>query len=407
MRLSATDRIIREAAQHDDAAVEAADHPDTEKVSAAPFVALGIPAPRMPTPLNGGVDIDLDSDDGHDDEGETQVDAQRSAAALKEMRALQPAHHTPAPNLTGRADQVRQRGVPPGRPAGIALTPAPVPAASPTTTLIFGSPGPGAAPAGRSSAAVVRAFAPPPPDVQVDIDVDDDRPDQLFSSSRIPLGADPQPPGDVAASGTSWPSHRTGRVSRRTGVAIAASTALAVALIAGAWTTKKPVPESAAMPAPPPVLPSSLRPGDNAPTPPRPNGPVVVATAPPPAPAAQAAPEPAEAPPSPAVPEELAPTADQAAAHAPLPATAPAPPAPLSKRAQAAAASAAKKAALKARVAKKRAALAAASAKRRARAHKSSKAVATSAAPSRPTASRSADTSRGRGDPDDTLPITD
>src|ERR1044071_7650917 len=111
MRLSATDRIIREAERHEDAAVETADHLDTEKVSATPFVTLGIPAPRMPTPLSGGVDIDLDGDDGQDEEGETQVDAQRSAAALQEMRALQ-AHHTPPPALTGHADVLRQRGLP-------------------------------------------------------------------------------------------------------------------------------------------------------------------------------------------------------------------------------------------------------------------------------------------------------
>jgi hypothetical protein len=378
MRLSATDRIIREAELQDDAAVEAAEHPDTEKMSVTPFVTLGIPAPRMPTPLGGGVDIEIEDGYGQDDEeGETQVDAKRSAAALNEMRALQATLHAAAPATATRSDSYTPRGVPPGRPATPAFVTA-VGGSAPTPPRLPG-------------------FTPPP------AYLDDDRPDHMFSSSRIQFGAIAMPRPASTASGWTPATRLPGRVGRRTGLVIAASTAVAVALIAGAWTAKNATPLHTVISRPSSVLPTPLIRGATAATPPRPvRGPVVVATPP------AAAPEPTETPPAPTMPEAATvPAPAPAADAAPIPTTTPTGAAPLSKRAQAAAA---KKAAIKARVAKKKAALAAAGARRKTRAHQTTRtAVAAPATTARPTAPppRSADAPRGRADPDDTLPITD
>ena len=54
---------MREAEQHGDDAVAPISPSDTERVSTVPFTQLGFASPRMPTPLGGGVDINVEIED--------------------------------------------------------------------------------------------------------------------------------------------------------------------------------------------------------------------------------------------------------------------------------------------------------------------------------------------------------
>ncbi|MES1204947.1 MAG: hypothetical protein ABUS79_03335, partial [Pseudomonadota bacterium] len=79
MRLSATDQIIRDAEEHD----------AQEPGDALPDVDIDV----------AGIDDDLD-------EGETQVDIQRSAAALQELRSFgAPSPRRPVSRETGVASR--------------------------------------------------------------------------------------------------------------------------------------------------------------------------------------------------------------------------------------------------------------------------------------------------------------
>lgn len=392
---------MREAGQHDDAhAVVPAEHGDTEKVSAAPFAALGFASPRMP-PLEGfDVDVNLDDGGDEDEEGETQVDAQRSADALKRMRALEAAaggSRDAVPNDAPSAPP-HGRGLPPGRPL-IAAVPVP---ASPSLARRLA-----AEPAGVSTLkfppiVVSSAIQPEPPS-------SDDRPEHLFSSSRLQFGSVASAPAHPAASDADLVAPRSRGVGRRMGILIAISTAVAVALIAGAWTATQP--ETIPPVASGGTLTSRLTarvPKGTGPIPaaPPPTVGVVVAT-PPPAPSPPAEPlaaaiEPLAVP----APAEGAP-AHPLAEAAPAPvaiAPAPASVAPTSTRGAVTSKRAVAAAAKKARLTRK---AQAAANKRRLRAQSASKAASATASP-RPSATRPAAPARGgHGDPDDTLPPTD
>jgi len=374
MRLSATDRIIREAHQHDSAAVEAEDErPDTEKVTSAPLVSLGFPSPRMPTPIGGGVDVSFDDDDD-DEEGKTQVDALRSAAALEKMRALQEGNLTPPPMLAGPSGGFR--GVPPGRPSATATVslvsvPAPsAPEAFPQRTLMFGAAVPRSVPA---TPRPVPSFDQPPREPAAD---SGQRP-----SPRRQFEAVPTPSPVVPAS-----IPRRGTVGRRTGFALAAGTAVAVTMLFGSWGAREPAPAVSARPsAEAPV--AILAPSGDSPEVP------AAGMAPPPVPAAKM-----ESPgplPGPVVAPVVAPPVDPPSPGPADRSVMPPPP----KHAQAATKPAR---AAKARVAKKKAS----ATKRTARAAGSTHAVAGGgASPGRP--APGAAQSRRRADPDDTLPISE
>lgn len=388
MRLSATDRIIRDAEQHDSAVVQAEDgHPDTEKVAGAPLLSLGFPSPRMPTPLGGGVDVLFDDeDDDEGEEGETQVDAKRSAAALDQMRALQEGGLTPPPALARRSGV--HRGLPHGRPGGTVtgLTPTLAPLASDmsphSTLLLFG-------PAAARVAPVAQAPERSLPSIhQPARQVEDSRLDPPYSPSpQLHAVATPLPSLPQVAS-----PPRSG-VGRRTGFAIAAGTALAVTVIVGVWSARGTAPTPLLSPDVIPALAagSSRSVADE---------PAAPSAAVPPA----AVPAPADAPVIPVPAAETAPAAETVPAAAPSLA---APgegsitvPAPTSKRAQAAAKSLK---VAKARLSRKRAL----SSKRNVRAVRPTRTVGGPGAPTGRPASANASASHGHADPDDTLPISD
>ena len=395
MRLSATDRIIREAQQHESAAVEAEDErPDTEKVTGAPLLSLGFPSPRMPTPVGGGVDVTFDDDDGGaDEEGETQVDAKRSAAALDKMRALQEGSLTPPPALVRPSG--RYRGLlPPGAPGGRATiglvgTPASsAPEVSPQTTLMYGAVATRIAPA-PAAPRPLPSFEQPPWQPSA--------PDQPRSSPRRQFDGVPIPSPALGAPAT--PSRRVS-VGRRAGSAVAA--AVAVTVLVGAWSAREVAHVRAvdARPAEvgaPLVRPALTSGSGRSPAPPA-AGTVVALETPPsaePVPAATAK----VASPAPTV--ELVPLLASAVAPpvAPTPqaggepSVSLSPPAP--KHAQAATKS---PRALKTRSAKKKAF----AAKRTVRTARPTRAViGGGGAPGRPP------DSRHHADPDDTLPISD
>lgn len=387
MRVSATDRIIREAEQHDSAAVRAEDgHPDTEKVTAAPLLSVGFPSPRMPTPL-GGVDVLFDQDeDDEGEEGETQVDAKRSAAALDQMRAMQEGGLTPPPVVTRRSGV--HRGLPTGRPVGGAtggLTPSLVPLApepSPHSTLLMFGPAAARLSAIASASALARplsTFDQPsgPPGV-----------DRLRPSPPAPFSAVPAPTPPAVVSS---PARARG-VSRRAGFAITAATAAAVTVIVGGWTARDVAPaRQPSAPSPSLIAPTSPGPGQSAVT--RPAGPAHTVV-PPASPVAV----PASAPSSPSAVDAPAPLA--AAPLPPAPAAADTSPPPVSRRAQ----PAAKPAKLaKARLAKKRAT----ATKRNQRGARPSRAMLGAGAAPGSASSAGPSASRRRSDPDDTLPISD
>lgn len=389
MRLSATDRIIREAQQHDSAAVAGTDeHPDTDKVSGPPLLSLGFPGPRMPRPL-GDVDVSFDDQDDDDDayeEGETQVDAKRSAAALDQMRALQEEGKlTPPPVLTRRSD--RHHGLPPGRPGGSAtlgLVPAPTPAPQgfPKTMLIF------AAPASRPSAASLKSMPAAATPAPVATPAPMAMPAPAFRQTGGQL--------DAVRTPTPTPAPRRGRVGRRTGFAIATTTAIAVTVILGSWTDRQSTPAPAVTAGPssvaaPVVRPVTVAASDSAAG--RPSG--TVAAAAPPAPAAEPATAPAAITP-PAPPIALIPSPAPAA---PLPAAATTEdqaPAPVRSTKHAQAAVRAAKI-VKARLAKKKAL----ASKKNMRGSRPTRAGGVAAGRSSAGAA-----ARGRSDPDDTLPIS-
>jgi len=405
MRLSATDRIIREAQQHDSAAVEAQEdpHPDTEKVTAAPLFSLGIPSPRMP-PMGGGFDLSLGGDeleDGEEEEGETQVDAKRLAAALDQMRGgpeggpgrlqtLPPSPATPRPSAP-------YRGVPPGRPGGtasLALAPALAPLvsnASPTSTLVmFGRAG--SMPAGAAPAtARVTPSSPGQSSWQPE---DVPAPAFLVPPPRQPRAVRTPTPSPVAAPA---PAARSG-VGRGAGFAIAGLTAIAVAVVTGAWTARDT--GSAGPPfGPSTAMAPAVTTGASHPVVAAGPGPTAVAVAAPPSPAIEPIP-PSAAPPVPVAETAPAAVTPPAAVEPTPPATAStetvAPPAP-SKHARGAA-KAAKVA--KARPARKKAAI-----RRNDHAPRPARAIPTA----RTSAGHGAGgqpPGRGRTDPDDTLPIS-
>ena len=395
---------MREAGHHDDVdVVEAANHGDTEKVSAAPFASLGFASPRMPAPLAEGFDIDLDDDAGDDDgdeEGETQVDAQRSANALKQMQALDATApdraSLPALPFELPPSTPHSRGVPPGRPP-IAAVPLPA------------SPSFGRRPAAETTGVSTLKFPPTivPPAIQPDPLPGDNGSEHLFSSSRLQFGSLASTPGLSPMLAPVLPTPRG--VGRRTGILIAISTAAAVALIAGAWTAAQP--ETI-----PPVVPAGTLTSRLTATAPKGTGPVpvappptvgvVVATPPPEAAAATvdliAGTEPATATEA-AAPEGAVPSpvaivpAQQAPAGPSVRST-------LGSKRVAAAAAKANKSAKKARVTRK---AQAAANKRRLRAQGTAD-KADGFAPAHQSGTRPAASTRGgRGDPDDTLPPTD
>jgi len=279
MRISATDRIIREAQQHDSAAVDARadEHPDTDKVSGPPLLSFGLSASR---PSRSFGDAHAGFDDGDEDdeeayeEGETQVDAKRSAAALDQMRALQDEGKlTPPPVRTRRSG--RHHGLPPGRPGGgakLGLVPPVASPGFPQTMLMF-------APAARAAAAMPSdppRLATPAPAAQPaapshqPLRRTEDRFDAVGTATQsAPLSYQPprrtedrfdavgtatqsapltyQSPRrteerfDAVMTPTPAPLSlgRQARVGRRAGFAIAATTAIAVTVILGSWTDRE------------------------------------------------------------------------------------------------------------------------------------------------------------------------
>jgi hypothetical protein len=227
MRLSATERIMREAERHDDDVVEPASDGDTEKVSAVPLASLGFASPRMPPPLGGGVDIDIDID-MEDEEGETQVDAQRSANALMQMRTLEATASdgvsTSHLHLAPPPSPQRGHGVPPGRPP-ISVAPSPRTTARPAVES-----------AGSSTLTYPRRLLGPA--IRPEPIRQGNRSPHLFSSSRLQFGSIDSEPAVPATSDAVLGTPRG--VRRRTGILIGVSTAAAVALIAGAWTATQP-----------------------------------------------------------------------------------------------------------------------------------------------------------------------
>jgi hypothetical protein len=377
MRLSATDRIIREA-QHDSDAVEAAEdaHPDTERVTAAPPFSLGYPSPRMPTLLG---DEDDDDDEPYE-EGKTQVDARRSAAALDQMRALQEGILTPPPAAARPAGPLR--GVPPGRPGG-------------TATMMFG--GMAARPDAPAPAAVrvaVPFTEPTPAPVRAlpSLVQPVAQPDNVLAQRRQAAngasGSLRTPtPSPVATLARPAP----GAVGRGTGLAIAGLTAVAVAVILGSWTARRPLPAAAPLVLSPPERPAvPAAPADS----PSPSAAVApVAMVPPPPPAAVPI-----APPPVAPAAETVPSSDPATA----------PPVADSTETGAASASSAKRArsaTRSAKVAKARPAKKKEPATRRNQRVSRPARSAVRAAPGRSSGSQPA--GRRQTDPDDTLPISD
>jgi|GEM_PF-7089594 len=419
MRISATDRIIREAQQHDSAAVEAGadEHPDTDKVSGPPLLSFGLPG-RRPSPSFGDADSRFDDDDEDDpeayEEGETQVDAMRSAAALDQMRALQDEGKLTPPPVRARRSG-RHHGLPPGRPVGgakLGLVPPVAVKGFPQTMLMFAAASRPSATPSEPAPLPAALLATPPPAAALPTP-------PPAAPLLIPAAAAPvapprnQPPRRTAepfeAVRTPSPAplllHRRARVGRRTGFAIAATTAIAVTLILGSWTDRESLSRHAVVARPAEEGPPVVEPAAPAATVPPSADPsaALVAVAPPAAVAVPVSPSPAPVPPPPAAPPVITPPAQSHTLVSP-----PAPKAPVaaastdevspltkraSKRAQAAASSAR---VAKARLPKKKAL----ASKKNVRAAKSSRAGGvgrTSAGPA----------SRGHSDPDDTLPISD
>jgi len=221
-RLSATDRIIREALAAEEGEA------GQSLVGGRPSLGGGAPLWSEPTPQPSGtvpnpigtVPNQMFPDERVDDDDLTQVDFDRSAVALEKLRSLDT-----RPNRTGQgeaspASNRRPSRVPPTRPLPAALA-APPPAApgSPRRGLPPGGPtrslfaAPPEAPApGKSSGALPPTALP-----------------STEAASAVPVA--PAPSGFQSLSLRHPP-----RVGRRIGLIIAAATAATVAPVIGAWT---------------------------------------------------------------------------------------------------------------------------------------------------------------------------
>jgi len=210
MRLSATERIMREA--------------ENEAAAASPVPArLPGMVDARPEDAGGAVDVDLrDFSSGiavgaeDDEEGKTQVDVKRSAEALQKLRSY--------------------GGAPPPPPASASASwPAPAkPGLRPA----------GGLPPGRPAAAI--SVAPPPQPA-------------LPTPRPQPALLGPPEPSRVSVSFEGEVFRRPKSVGRRMGMLIAAATAVSVAVTAGAWTARSGLAPGAA--AAPPMR------GGEAPTP--------------------------------------------------------------------------------------------------------------------------------------------